>query len=852
MGNPGAGPGTNAVRGIPIQGVSQLIAGNSSDDAGAVLNQAETLYYTGRVDEAIEKYEILAAGMAQGQNGGVLHARAALKLAEHYAAIGDFSKSLPYLRNLMSKGAEDKFHLPRIQVAMLMIKVLSGMGASDEAVKVIDTLMASGGYGYGLLLRKSELFEEMGDFDGAISCLDEMLKITGETQRILPKLFEILKKTSRLDEREKEYLAIISGNSDDMKTPGYLARLYLFQDKLKDAAQVLEGLLRKQEMANIPPDPNFLLELGRISARTGDHDRAVQLLQRALTIRPGDQMTAISLFDSLMELKRNRDASEMLRDAVSRAVNLETAGEMSRHLFLRGMREEALDSYLESRQRFKSPSAYVQELMQIYGSLGKPVEATGEIIASLIAQPYRLDNIRDLLLDYMIEYEDQQGQIIQTLLKALPTGETVVRRDNRPVMELFAIAAYALRSCNRPLEGVMQMKFYSLSRGDHGYSLLTFGRELLDSDKTEFREAGLKALNLLVEEFPPGSALADGAKELSEILLKSGKAREALDIVIRGASRFPAIPGPGIQLQLERARILDVYLGQTTEAAAVLKDILSKNLDFETSAAAKTQLSKCLMRSEDFSGASDLLDQAVPERVIVEAGNTGRPLTDIFAESLFTRALCRISEKDCAGALSSLELIVQRAPGSLRATDALIFLRGLEGFVSEKGKTGAPESLASEKKPESSKIPVSSDSSDPSDSSDSAVQSNFERDKFCSLVRSVMADRGNDVIRIWSENQTSFKPEIKSACLRIVFELFWQKGHQDSAMEILDSGTGDLQMDIAPWSFMTRALLRLNGDNPEQGREASAILLELLKRYPQGGYGVPARRLLEHFEKETR
>ena len=81
--------------------------------------------------------------------------------------------------------------------------------------------------------------------------------------------------------------------------------------RLAEAVPLYQSLI-----ADHPPDPDALHQLGVIANQLGHPDMAVDSISRALAFRPGDPMFLANLGEALRRLNRYDDAINCIREAL--------------------------------------------------------------------------------------------------------------------------------------------------------------------------------------------------------------------------------------------------------------------------------------------------------------------------------------------------------------------------------------------------------------------------------------------------------------------------------------------------------------------------------------------------------
>ncbi len=176
---------------------------------------------------------------------------------------------------------------------------------------------------------------------------------------------------------------------------------------LREALAAATLMAGKPESQHAVQTPSALIDAARKSYRAEDFNRAIELCEKALKVRPENRHFKSDLARALIKGERFDDADDIIGD-------LRRAGYLRQASFLAGfsyrrrhMHNEAIESYQASIRHGRDDVAVHRELAQCFFSLGMLPEAKGHIE---LAKAHDSDNkfVIDLECQIAIQIKDEQ------------------------------------------------------------------------------------------------------------------------------------------------------------------------------------------------------------------------------------------------------------------------------------------------------------------------------------------------------------------------------------------------------------------------------------------------------------
>jgi tetratricopeptide (TPR) repeat protein len=311
--------------------------------------------------------------------------------------------------------------------------------------------------------------------------------------------------------------------------------------------------------------------------------------------RPEDLDARLLLGQSLAQQGRTSQAKEVWEETASYARG--AAGVLERSARLAqdaDMLDEAIEFYLDARERREVPALYAQDLSVLYMQTGKLDLAVGETLGWLEANPQQQlvvqGELRRILWD-----PDHQGAVREILLEetrdrpqwtelartvinlwiemgecdeALEVAERSREAAKPPMISLVVLGDQfrekgcqetAVRAFRAAIEGVP---------GDRKAALVRLGHLWMDEGRD--RDAA-REFHRFLKEFPTSPDAADVRCDLGHALLRSGQPEQALEELRTLIRAVPTHP------RIQEARFLVaeclIGLGRLDEAATALENL---------------------------------------------------------------------------------------------------------------------------------------------------------------------------------------------------------------------------------------------------------------------------------------
>ena len=254
------------------EGLSDLAqAARLAPDSVEILEElADGLYASGQFDEAVGYYE---RAMARGRDSANVRYRLAASLVQLNRA----EEALPQLETAIAREPSHG------EARYLYGKLLNDAGRYAEAEKEIRGARAQFDPGADYFVELAIALLEQGKFDGAEELARQLEHRDPSDARAHTLLGEIYLGRRRLDASRNELIVALQTNAEQPRAHLALARVWLaFGQANKDPAELLKARQILEEKHGIP-EAKRLLALGEVSLSEGQPERAVELLERALT-----------------------------------------------------------------------------------------------------------------------------------------------------------------------------------------------------------------------------------------------------------------------------------------------------------------------------------------------------------------------------------------------------------------------------------------------------------------------------------------------------------------------------------------------------------------------------------------
>ncbi|OAI20494.1 hypothetical protein A1359_03280 [Methylomonas lenta] len=235
-----------------------------------------------------------------------------LSLASIYAMTDKLQLAETLLREMVAKKPDNVE--PKI-VLLEFLNAKNKEGVSPE----FKTMMAGAKNTPALALELSKWMLVSGYADDAASGLKQVADVdkndkTGLTARTI--LAEIDLNKKELDKAEKEISAILATNSDFVDASLLKARLFLMQNKIDDAID----LLNKTVWTKNDSDQAFML-LGQAYSLKKDQKQAEKNFKQALELNPANIQAFIPVYSGYLQANQKETARQYLNKALNAKPN---------------------------------------------------------------------------------------------------------------------------------------------------------------------------------------------------------------------------------------------------------------------------------------------------------------------------------------------------------------------------------------------------------------------------------------------------------------------------------------------------------------------------------------------------
>jgi tetratricopeptide (TPR) repeat protein len=421
-----------------------------------------------------------------------------------------------------------------------------------------------------------------------------------------------------------------------------------FYRKLKEAYESVkrydDALALVEERMGSTPTPSLLSEKARLLYQKGARDQAEQAWTAAVSAAPDRPTTYRIVYQTLVEVRRFKQAIDVLRQA---------------------------------RQRLDNDALFRTELAYLYGLDGQHAEAMREYVALLDQSPGRVGLVRNRLQTFV-----EQGEGVEASIQVL-TGAVEEAPLNPAYRELLAW----LHMTTDDYEAAFDV-YRALDRLQQrqGQALFSFAQKAADADQYAVATAALESIldRHGDAEVAPGAqrALGDTYREWAASLhgptparldstTRYDDARTAYQTFLDSYPTHQAVPAVRAQLgtlQLDVYRDLDA-------AQATLETVVSSSPDTDAANEARYDLGRIALLRGDFDRArllfsrlaqrlrgGDLADQARFELALLQ-----------FYQGQFDAALTRAratsanTSSDVTNDAIDLSVLIQenRGPDSL-------------------------------------------------------------------------------------------------------------------------------------------------------------------------------------------
>jgi len=157
---------------------------------------------------------------------------------------------------------------------------------------------------------KAQLFVSLDRYDEGLALYDKAIEFRPDSENLVLGRAELLLRIGKLDESIAEYRNAVARWPDSSISLNALG--YTLADRTENLAEA-ETLIRKA-LAIDPKNPAIIDSLGWVLYKLGQHEDALQELQRAYD-RMDDPEVASHIVEVLAELDRHDEALKVLQSA---------------------------------------------------------------------------------------------------------------------------------------------------------------------------------------------------------------------------------------------------------------------------------------------------------------------------------------------------------------------------------------------------------------------------------------------------------------------------------------------------------------------------------------------------------
>lgn len=173
----------------------------------------------------------------------------------------------------------------RIRMAVLMAKMGNGPAARQQLASIRPGSVEAE---LRLILAEGEVLRELGQYQNAYDVYTEGLEQIPESSELLYARALIAEKLDRLDSLERDLRTILAAEPDNAQALNALG--YTLADRTDRHAEALQYTRRALELR--PDDAAVIDSMGWVHYRLGNHDRALEYLQRAFSILKDPEIAA--------------------------------------------------------------------------------------------------------------------------------------------------------------------------------------------------------------------------------------------------------------------------------------------------------------------------------------------------------------------------------------------------------------------------------------------------------------------------------------------------------------------------------------------------------------------------------
>lgn len=337
-------------------------------------------------------------------------------------------------------------------------------------------------------LRRADILEEMGDFDGALDSLAPFQTIEPVPLEVLLRAGRINASLGRAPEAEKLFLGALAQDPANEPAAAGLIGLYGTNGPLKDEAKLFGVIrtirelnpssptlrwLRAQDSAargqleaaerdllelaeEFPTRAGIVTLLGRVWITGGSSARAEEWLSKRRAQFPDESVFVVTQAEVLAESRRADDAAAMLREWLERRPGDVAASRLLERLYRETLEQPDLADELAVRRLSGPPenNDKLIELAELHQKRERPEDLLAAV-ARLLARPGELRSDLRARLDRIVLTESlaalrREGDAE----RAYALHRRVVERDPRASDSMILIGLRLMARVGRPAEEV--------------------------------------------------------------------------------------------------------------------------------------------------------------------------------------------------------------------------------------------------------------------------------------------------------------------------------------------------------------------------------------------------------------
>jgi tetratricopeptide (TPR) repeat protein len=436
-------------------------------------------------------------------------------------------------------------------------------------------------------------------------------------------------------------------NQSEIEGRVQLARQAAAAGAVEEAVGIYEDILRSD-----PDNDRAFWGLARLyESSEGYEDKLTTLLTERLQRMPGDVQTKMELGDVLAragEFERAHELwTEVLQTGTADASLYSQIGSLE---VANKMYEQALETFLAGRDRFRSSSIFSQELAHVYSLMGDFDSAIDECVLTVEshggAVPWAAN-----VVEMMLAEGAGRDEIMDKVRKIVDSD------GSTPDALSFAGSVFlVLEMPDRALRAFLKADERAGGQGD---ALLEYATMLADQGlKDQAREAFL----MVVERHPGTASAARAGIAAADILAASGRPDEAVSELRAVSDAFDG-SSVGAQALFECAKIELDELDRPEDALATVTELRARFGPRADRMADDTTLMEvdANTRLGNYDDAYDLAERLTGEGV----------RSEIRARAMFARGLVLFLKHDANGAMDSFRKMVENDPSGDLVNDAL-------------------------------------------------------------------------------------------------------------------------------------------------------------------------------------